>query len=342
MSPRAFGSSVLSARLRENFEDFIVDEMPGFPPSGQGEHLLLTLRKIGLTTSDVVQRLCRWAAIAPVGIGYAGLKDKHAVTTQRFSVHLPRKVAPDLADLQGEGLQVIEHAWHSRKLPRGALAGNRFALRLRGVEGDASAIAERVSLLASRGMPNRFGDQRFGRRGDNLVQAQRMFAGMRVGREQRSILLSAVRSALFNAVLDARVSAGCWDVPLAGDVFMLEGSHSVFGPESVSEILWTRCRDFDIHPTGPLWGRGVLRTSDQALAMENDALVAFEGFKAGLEQAGLSQERRALRVRIGDLDAHWEAPDTLRLSFTLPAGCYATALLWELGDVVDSRRLDPP
>lgn len=331
--PCAHGDPVLSARIRVAPEDFVVEELPGFEPSGTGEHLLLTIEKRGLTTADALRRIARWAGVPERTLGHAGLKDRHAVTRQRVSVHLPKRSAPDPAGLDDESLRVLSADWHARKLPRGALAGNRFVLTLREVAGDRGAIAARLEAVRTRGVPNYFGEQRFGRLGDNVQQALAMFAGKRVGRDLRALLLSAARSELFNRVLAERVRRGCWDRPLEGEVWMLDGRRSVFGPEPWSDALAHRLASFDIHPTGPLWGRGPLRTRGEALRIEQEAVGAADAraLREGLEAAGLEQERRALRVRPEALQWDWPAPDVLRLEFALPPGAYATAVLAELG-----------
>jgi tRNA pseudouridine13 synthase len=266
-----------------------------------------------------------------MGIGYAGLKDRHAVTRQRMSVHLPKRVAPDLAILESEDLRVIAHSWHNRKLSRGALAGNRFELLLRDVEGERAAIDERLAAIASAGIPNYFGGQRFGRDGDNVAAAARMFAGQRVKREQRSILLSAARSTLFNAVLARRIGERSWASGSAGEVWMLDGTHSVFGPEALTPELKARCAAQDIHPTGPMWGSGELRSQERVREIELAAVDGFADLRAGLEAAGLRQERRALRVRVDDLESEW-LDAGLRLRFRLGSGAYATEVLAELGE----------
>jgi tRNA pseudouridine13 synthase len=333
--PRAFGPSVLAARIRSVPEDFRVDELPSFEPSGEGEHLLLTLRKRGQNTGFVARRLAQWAGVPEMGVSYAGMKDRHAVTTQRFTVHLPKRVAPDLATLEDENVQVVESAWHNRKLQRGALAGNRFGLVLRQVQGERTEIEARLALIAERGLPNWFGEQRFGHGGGNIDAALSMFGGKRVRNDQRSLLLSAARSELFNRVLASRVVRGDWNLPLQGEVWMLDGSRSVFGPEPWTEVLAQRLADFDIHPSGPLWGVGELRSRDEAAAVESGALVdeIAQALRDGLERAGLKQERRALRLRVQDLAYEWLEGETLQLRFSLPPGCYATALLHELGEV---------
>ncbi|KTF39483.1 pseudouridine synthase, partial [Xanthomonas translucens pv. translucens] len=180
--PRAFGAAPLQARMRSVAEDFQVDEMPAFEPSGEGEHLLLTVRKRGMNTAFAARRLAQWAGVAEMAIGYAGMKDRHALTTQRFSVHLPKRVAPPLEALHSEDLQVVQSHWHNRKLPRGALAGNGFVLVLRQVRGERAAIEARLAQIAARGIPNWFGEQRFGRDGGNVGNALAMFGGRRVRR----------------------------------------------------------------------------------------------------------------------------------------------------------------
>ena len=274
LGPRAHGEPCGSAVLKAVAEDFQVDEVLDIPLSGEGEHLWLWVEKRNLNTEEAAKRIARAAGVPLKLISYAGLKDRHAVTRQRFSVHLPRKVAPDLAGLVSDDLKVIEASWHSRKLPRGALAGNRFELVLRDVAGDRTAIEARLGDIAAHGLPNWFGEQRFGRDGGNVAAALAMFAGRRVRRDQRSLLLSAARSELFNRVLAARLADGSWNRGLEGEVWMLAGSRSVFGPEPWSGTLAQRLADFDIHPTGPLWGKGASRAEATARDCEERALQA--------------------------------------------------------------------
>lgn len=336
--PRAHGEAVLQARYRVEPEDFQVEEIDGFEPTGQGEHLLLTVEKRGMNTSFAAKRIARWAGIPEMGVGYAGMKDRHAVTRQRFSVHFPKRMAPDLEGLVSDDLRVLASTWHNRKLPRGALKGNRFVLRLRDVVGDPAAIEARLEAINAHGLPNYFGNQRFGREGDNVEAARRMFAGQRVHRDQRSIYLSAARSEMFNAALAARITRGDWATGGEGEVWMLDGSQSVFGPEPANDEIRARAARQDIHPTGPMWGLGELRPQGDVRAAEEAALAPFADLRAGLEAAGLKQERRALRVRVADLRWQWPEPGQLLLEFTLPPGAYATGLLEALGDVAEPGR----
>lgn len=328
----ALGPDVLRATMRGVPEDFVVEEQLGFAATGAGEHLFLLIEKRGANTVWVAQQLARWAGVAEHAVGYAGLKDRHALTRQAFTVHLPGRKAPDLDGLAIEGVRVLASDWHQRKLPRGALRGNRFVLRLRQVEGERPAIEDRLAKIAERGVPNGFGAQRFGRERGNLAAARAMFAGRRVSRLQRSIYLSAVRSELFNRILAERVRQNAWDTALPGEVFMLDGSHSVFGPVPLEAELVQRLADFDIHPTGALWGAGEPRSEDAVRAMEMAVAAAEPELVDGLVKAGLKQERRALRVPVRDLQWRWEA-DVLVLAFELPAGSYATAVLDALGQV---------
>lgn len=339
--PRALGAPVLAAQFRASPEDFRVDEIDGFEASGSGEHLLLTVEKRGMNTAFAAKRIAQWASLPELAIGYAGLKDRHAVTCQRFSVHLPKRVAPDLDSLQSDDFRVLKSEWHAKKLPRGALAGNRFVLVLRDVQGGRDAVEQRLQAIAARGVPNYFGEQRFGRDGDNVANALAMFGGRRVRREQRTMLLSAARSELFNRVLATRVAAGNWDQGLDGEVWLLDGSRSVFGPEPWSDALAARLAAFDIHPSGPLWGAGELRTASVARDIEASALVEdpAPALRAGLEAAGLKQERRALRLKPQQLQWRWLQDETLELQFAFPPGTYATVVLRELGEIANASSV---
>jgi tRNA pseudouridine13 synthase len=328
--PYAHGGPPLRARLRSTPEDFIVDELQSIAPDGDGDHVWLLVRKRGANTDWLARELARFAGVNPVDVGYAGLKDRDAVTTQVFTVHLPGRPEPDWAAFPHEGITVLERHRHRRKLKRGALQGNRFVLTLRDVEGDRSAAENVLAAIAARGVPNYFGDQRFGLGGANVARAEAMFAGKRVDRNTRSMLLSAVRSQLFNQVLAERVRQHNWDQAQDGEVWSLSGSRSWFGPEDYTDTLGERLASGDIHPSGPLWGRGSLPTSRAALVLEQHALQDCDALKVGLERAGLDQDRRALRLFSRNLQWQWPEPEVLRIQFELPPGTYATVLMREL------------
>jgi len=330
--PHAHGGPVARGRLRAEPADFRVEELLGFEPDGHGEHAFLWVEKTGANTDWVARRLAQVAGVAPMAVGYAGLKDRHAVTRQVFTVQLAGRADPDWNALGIEGVKVLSVARHSRKLRRGAHRGNRFVIRLRDVEGDAGAIAARLETIAARGVPNYFGEQRFGRDGGNVALAETLFAGRRLAREQRGIALSAARSTVFNAVLARRVADASWDRPLEGEVWMLDGTHAIFGPEPWTDALAQRLAALDIHPSGPMWGLGELRSAGVVAALERAVARDHAGLAAGLEQAGLSQERRALRLRVRDLRHAWIEAGMLELAFALDSGAFATGMLRELVD----------
>jgi tRNA pseudouridine13 synthase len=154
--PKAYGPTTGQGRLRERPEDFRVDEILSFSPDGEGEHALLRIRKAGANTEWVARRLARFAAVPVSAVGYAGLKDRHALATQWFSVHTPRD-RPDWSAFETEGVEVLEYHRHGRKLRRGASKGNRFIIRMRELRADADALRERWELLCTRGSPTTSG-----------------------------------------------------------------------------------------------------------------------------------------------------------------------------------------
>lgn len=330
--PTAAGPAVASGVVRQCPEDFLVFEDPVCEPDGAGEHSWLKVRKRNANTNWVAEQLSRHAGVAPRHVSYAGLKDRVAVTEQWFSVHLPGKADPDWASLDCEEFQVLESKRHSRKLRRGALRGNRFQIQLRQLQGDNEAISQRLAEIVKQGIPNYFGAQRFGRQGGNLAAAEAMFSGTagKIRRHQRSLYLSAARALLFNRVLCERVHQGLWNQALPGDVLQLEGKRGRFVAEEIEELIIGRLAALEIHPTGPLWGRGSHVSDAVSAKFEWNALQPFELWRRGLEDAGLEQDRRPLRVKVRDLEWEFLSPKILRLCFALPAGSYATVLLREL------------
>jgi tRNA pseudouridine13 synthase len=321
-----------SGRLRATPEDFIVREWLGFEADGDGDHWMLTVRKRGANTHWVAKQLGKLAQIHPRDVGYAGLKDRNAVTEQSFTIPVRSAVA-DWQGIGGEGFEVIRAVRHRRKLKRGALRANDFEIVIRELSADTAALAERMAAIGKLGIPNYFGPQRFGNEGGNLVRARRWFSGEQEihDRFERSFALSAARAALFNAVLATRVSAGTWNKLQDGDVANLSGSNSVFAVQEVDETLAQRCEILDIHPTGPLWGKGVSAAQGAVAALEGAVATEQSLLANGLEGAGLDAERRALRLPVSNLQ--WSlAEDRLTLAFRLSRGAFATAVLHELLD----------
>ncbi len=328
--PRAHGAAPLTAELRRTPDDFRVDEILGYDADGEGEHALLWVEKRDANTDWVARELARFAGVPPLNVGYAGLKDRHAVTRQAFTVQLAGKLDPDWSAFPHAEVKVLASTRHKRKLKRGALRGNRFVLVLRDVRGERTRAEEVLQAIATRGVPNYFGEQRFGREGGNVAQARAMFAGRRVDRDKRSILLSAARSHIFNSVLAARVERDAWDKPLEGEIWSLAGSRSWFGPEPFDDKLAARLAQGDIHPSGPLWGQGDPPTTSVAGDLEREIAGAYTDLTEGLVAARMEQERRPLRLLPKDLRWRWLDDETLELGFELPAGAYATVVAREL------------
>jgi tRNA pseudouridine13 synthase len=330
--PRAHGAPLASATLRAEPEDFVVEEDLGFAPAGEGQHLLVKIRKRNANTAWVAQELARLGSCRQHDVGYAGLKDRRAVAVQWFSLPRPREPL-ELAALRGEGFEALEIQPHNRKLPRGALAGNRFAIRLRAVSGTGTelqaVLAPRLEVITGHGVPNYFGPQRFGRDGANL---ERMAAPMRSLRPaERGFVLSAARSVIFNAVLAQRVDSGTWGQVLAGDLANLDGRGSFFAVDSADAVLDERARAMNIHPTGPLWGEGAPATHATVRELEERTGAHFSAEAALCVAAGMEQERRSLRLAVHDLASRVE-DHAVVLTFRLARGCYATAVLRELAD----------
>lgn len=327
----AQGAPVITARFKAQPEDFIVREWLGFEPDGEGDHMLLTVRKRGANTLWVARQLARFAQADVRDVGFAGLKDRQAVTEQAYTV--PSRNMPPEAWLgfAGEGFAVTAATRQRRKLKRGAHKGNDFEIVLTDVQGDAAALTQRLQQINAVGAPNYFGAQRFGHDGHNLRMADQWLAQGREIRDraQRGFALSAARALIFNAVLQARVERGDWNRLLPGDLANLNGSNSVFAVEAVDAVLQQRCQEFDVHPTGPLWGAGELRVGGVAAQLETQIGAQYAALATGLARAGLEQERRALRAWVRNLT--WTLQDScLVLRFRLQRGAFATAVIAEL------------
>ncbi len=329
---QAWGGPGGCGRLRSEPEDFRVEEILGFAPDGAGEHVLLWIEKRGANTGDVVEALARFAGVRASAIGTSGRKDRHAVTGQWFSVHLPGREEPDWSDFSGEHWWVQRAERHGRKLRTGTHRANRFRLRVRDFSGDRDAVEVRLARIATDGFPNYFGPQRFGQAGENLRRARALFAGsIRPRRSLRSIYLSAARSWLFNRVLAARVADGSWLQALPDDALMLAGRRSMFRCTGEETDLASRIVAGDLHVTGPLWGRGTRVAGTAAHAREREWVAGDVDLVAGLEAVGMEADRRALRASAAGLDWGFD-DDTLELAFELESGVFATALLFEVVD----------
>lgn len=331
--PRAVDPPAGRARLRVELEDFEVDEELGFAPSGQGEHVLLQVRKRGANTGWVARELAKLAGVRDFEVGYAGLKDRRAVTTQWFTVPGRRRPAADWLSVCGEGFEVRVAQAHARKLPRGALAANRFRIVLRDFMGDAAALERRVAEIARSGVPNYFGPQRFGRELSNLESLMRGGDNAERRGHRTDFELSAARSLIFNAVLAARVQRGDWHRLHVGERANLDGSNSSFLVEALDATLDERLSSLDIHPSGPLFGRGESTVGGEIAMLESAISARFPTLTARLLADRLDAARRPLRVAVRDLALEWLEPGrTACLSFRLRPGSFATTVLRELID----------
>lgn len=337
---RAHGSPIVDALIRCHPEDFDVTELLGFEPSGGGEHDFLFIEKTGQNTAWVAAQLARHAGVAARDVGFAGLKDRHGVTRQWFSVRRAGAHGTDWDRLEIAGVRLLEITRNSRKLRRGAHRGNRFRIALRSdaIDSQRDALEARLAAVADGGVPNFFGAQRFGRRGRNIELAGRLFAGARLSRGERGHALSAARSLLFNAVLSRRVGDQTWNVLRAGDRAMLDGSHSTFAVDVPTPELAARCRALDVHPTATLWGRGAPLGTAAVGRLEREVAKDYPVLSEGLVAAAVAASSRALRVRVTEPRVEF-GNAVAWFSFTLPSGAYATVLLQEFADCRDQRSL---
>jgi tRNA pseudouridine13 synthase len=331
---RAWGKPLFTASIRATPSDFVVDEVLGIDFTGEGEHDYLKIRKTGANTHWVAERLARHAGARHVDVGYSGRKDRHAVSTQWFSVAARGTV--DWTSYEDEGVEILDVCRHSRKLRRGTHRGNRFRIAMRPANLDASPreIDARFRQLASGGVPNYFGAQRFGRAAANLDLARRVFAGHRLNRNRQNLAVSAARSFLFNEILSARVAGHTWNRVLSGEIANLDGSGSVFRVDAADATIERRCAEMDIHPTGALYGTGDDGPGGAVAAIEVEAVSPHGDITEGLERRNVEASRRPLRLRIGDLDWQLE-DDAFWLEFSLPKGGFATSVLREVASVVD-------
>lgn len=333
----AYGKPGIVAGFRSCPEDFLVDEVLPFVPDGEGDHALIKVSKKGCNTDWVARQLLRHAGVRSQDVGYAGLKDRHAVATQWFSVDLSRQPEPDWRELESDELKILEVHRHRRKLRRGVLRGNQFRLTLRNIEGDEEQLEKKLHIIRKSGVPNYFGEQRFGRDCKNLLEADRLLkgkSGKKAGRHKRGLYYSAARSWIFNQVLSERIQRGCWDQAMVGDVMMLDGTVSIFTLDHVDDEIRRRVQEIDIHPTGPLCGKGsgdgLRPVKGECAELEDSICDQFRDWVEGLVSAGVKSARRSLRLLPADLKWKFTEGQDLILDFFLPKGSYATSIIREL------------
>ncbi|MEJ6591757.1 MAG: tRNA pseudouridine(13) synthase TruD [SAR86 cluster bacterium] len=309
-----------SARLKQQAVDFVVNERLGFEPSGIGEHCYVRIRKTGANTAWVAENLARYLNIKPFDVNYAGRKDRHAVTTQWLSCHLPGKLMPDFADMALTGVEIVETCRHDKKLRRGSHAGNEFEIRLRDIQADSQDLEQRLAQIAAQGFPNYFGEQRFGRGGSNLLAADKLFAGEPIRPQQRDMCLSAVRSYMFNADLSRQVSSGELSAISVPEHCWTANEEAGRGADSGGR---TRSSGESNHRG---WLYGLARKETPALkSLES----RFPLWCEGLRRLDLKAQQRDLWVRPAAFNWRFEGADLL-MSFGLPVGSFATSLIREI------------
>lgn len=323
------------ALLKAECADFIVREKLGYEMSGDGEFVALLVRKTDANTLFVGEKLAQFAGISPKNMSYAGLKDRKAITEQWFCLQMPGMATPDFSQFQLDGVEILQVTRHQRKIRIGSLDGNEFEILLRGMKASAE-LEQHLTLLAEKGFPNYFTEQRFGRDGHNLTQATAWAKGeIKVkDRKKRSFYLSAARSEVFNLVLSARLSQELAEKILVGDLLQLAGSHSWFIADENQDFseLQQRLAQGDIQLTGPLIGEN----SHSASEIENQIVEQYKELLNLMKQERVKASRRPLLVKPENLQ--WQFEDEgLRLKFYLPAGSYATALVREIA-LVDEQN----
>jgi tRNA pseudouridine13 synthase len=328
--PRVYGKPKSTASFKMTPEDFQVNEYFSGQFSGEGEHILLKIEKRGLTTEEVVKSLARLVNKPIKLISYAGLKDRQALATQWLSIHAPGEVIEGVETLEAPGWRVLESTRHNKKLRPGFLTGNHFIMTLRDVT-DVEDLVARVEQIKITGVPNYFGEQRFGREAGNLIKAEEVLVQGRKVKDRflKGMYYSAARSWLYNLILAKRVNALNWNTALAGDVMQLSGSNSIFVLDEVDEVVVNRVKEHDLSPASPLPGKGVDKAKGKVLELINEVYSDWQLWLTGLKQQGLEEAWRANILHVAQFECAIE-DNIAQLSFTLPAGTYATAVLREL------------
>jgi len=370
------GKPVLQGGLKSEPEDFRVEEQIAYALSGEGEHLWCWVEKRGENTDWVAGMLAKWAGTSKRNVGFAGQKDRQAVTKQWFSIQLPGKEDPNPDMLHVDGVQILCMQRHNRKLQRGGLSGNRFELVIRDIskanscvhdmssEAVISEINNRLHSIAEQGVPNYFGEQRFGKGGNNLSEGEKLLtadnrdnqSNRRRGnrnksgnRNQQSLYISALRSWMFNDLLNQRIQNHTWNQVIAGDVVQLAGSDKWFVADDNEDLsdLQQRALNGDLNPTGGLFGDGALPTLTAALQLETTIVEKYQAWCDALAKNRVKQDRRSLRLMPENLT--WSIEESqreelainLKLAFTLPAGSFATMVLREVLHTVEKGYSSP-
>ena len=320
-------------RIKASPEDFVVEEIPLYEPSGAGEHLYVRFTKRNLTTPAAVGMIARAVGVRERDVGVAGMKDKIGVTTQTISLPWSAGLDARVATLSLDGVTIHDARRHGNKLKTGHLRGNRFTIVIRELGGAAARerLLARFAEIATTGVPNAFGEQRFGKDADNAARALDWLRGKTPpprDERLRRLLFSALQSAVFNAVLERRVADGTWATALEGDLLKKRDSGGLFLCTDVQTDA-ARAATGEVSATGPLPGVKMASPAGAPLVLEQEVTAAILGDPAVLEGTRALGEgtRRALRLLVEQLRAEPEQEDGLRVTFVLPKGAYATTVI---------------
>ncbi|MDV6315281.1 tRNA pseudouridine(13) synthase TruD [Idiomarina sp. HP20-50] len=338
--PRLHSHPRATANFKQTPQDFQVIEQLEVSDDGEGEHQWLWVRKEGANTNFCAEKIARFAGVSPKNVSYSGLKDRQAITWQWFSIQLPGRETLNWDALNDDEMSVERVIRRTKKLKTGFHRANRFVIWLTEVS-SRDALEQLWKDVSERGVLNYFGEQRFGRSGDNVIQAERWLMSerpARISRNKRSLYLSALRSYLFNEIVAERVRQLGIEGTLAGDCVMLHGSQSVFTVDHWDGELRQRLLNNEIYLTAPLAGStDKPLVKDAAEAFESSLLQPYGNWLQALKKLRVSAARRALLLRVENPEICWHGDDA-ELSFTLPSGAYATTVLNEIVDLSGESR----
>lgn len=325
-----YGKPTTHGLYKQQFEDFIVIEELGFEFTGEGEHVLVYLEKKDCNTVFVAEQLAKYVGISAKNVSYAGLKDRQAVTQQWFSLHMPGKETPDFSKFDLTGCRILQITRHNKKLKIGALKGNRFKIILRNLTDN---IEPKLNTIKQHGVPNYFGEQRFGRDQNNITQAIKWATGeiSVKDRKKRGFYLSAARSAIFNDIVSQRIKQNIQQTVLDGDILQLSKSNSWFLSKTDElSLLQQRLQNGEINITAPMVGDSPLGTTSVALEFETNCLKHWFSFEELFKKERMETIRRSILLRPEQLEWQWVGENDIEINFYLPSGCYATSVLREL------------
>jgi tRNA pseudouridine13 synthase len=340
--PRMHGEPLATVQIRQQNSDFKVYEIPPCDPDGVGEHIWLHIRKEGCNTDWVAEQLARLAKVKPGDVSYAGRKDRHAICEQWFSVRYPGLETPELISDCDE-FEILSQARHGRKLRTGALKANRFEILMRPMSArvDQKALAERLQAIEVKGVPNYFGEQRFGREMSNLKQVERWAAGFPLprSRNRRSMTISAARSWIFNQAVALRLRKKDPYLLVNGDYCLVTGRHSGFTVDEVTDEQLNECSKRQISIAAPLVGEGL---SDEFLAGLVDH-VSEPYISQWCEKLGairMSSDWRQIWIHPSEMSVQVNSDGDLQISFSLPPGAFATSVIREIANLTDAVKVD--